>query len=242
MTEANSKNFLGFQPEVLDEPIYRVFPLGRLIQCFAEKRITLVKPSAWNDPFENFLLNCPFDYNGETLSLKEMSEKVVGQCWTSLHESDAMWRIYSADKCGVRVKSSPRRMLNALWESCEEHPQLNCFIGAVEYLPAKALISKLEKIRIMTPDGSGMAKSLLYKRMEFEHEHEVRIILTDAIGKTYNIPIDVNQIFDDLLFDPRLNDDIFSGFEHAFKRMGFKGDIKKSRLYKLTTYPVMRLR
>src|SRR3989304_2710069 len=43
----------------IDNPdlyIYRVFKVNRLIEMFKTKKLVLVKPELWNDPFENFLI------------------------------------------------------------------------------------------------------------------------------------------------------------------------------------------
>ena len=41
-----------------DAPIYRVFPLRWFKDIVLNKRIGLVRPSSWGDPFENFVLKC----------------------------------------------------------------------------------------------------------------------------------------------------------------------------------------
>jgi|TARA_B110000037_G_C16812918_1_gene380444 hypothetical protein len=50
-------NLIFLTDEELDKNIYRVFSFKRLKEIFDTKKVTLVKPKRWNDPFENFILN-----------------------------------------------------------------------------------------------------------------------------------------------------------------------------------------
>src|SRR5208337_1102621 len=90
-----------------DATIYRVFPIRWFRDMVETKTMGLARPSRWDDPFENFYLKCKVRLaTGEIGSLKLIASKWYGQCWTKNRESDAMWRIYSPDKCGVRVSTT----------------------------------------------------------------------------------------------------------------------------------------
>ena len=39
-------------------PLWRVFQTRHLLDAVRNKRLVLVKPSCWDDPFENFLSQC----------------------------------------------------------------------------------------------------------------------------------------------------------------------------------------
>src|SRR5580704_11348076 len=80
----------------LDVPIYRIFPLGRFEQVMTTKRLVLVKPSAWEDEFENFLLQATAHIGGNELaSLESLRNKLYGQSWMLCPDSEAMWKLYS---------------------------------------------------------------------------------------------------------------------------------------------------
>ena len=55
------RNTLNFQneEEIIDynTPIYRIFPLDRLLESLKDKQFCLVKPEKWDDPYENVVLN-----------------------------------------------------------------------------------------------------------------------------------------------------------------------------------------
>ncbi len=77
-------------------PIYRIFPVSRFRQLMQDRQLVLVKPSMWDDPFENFIMQAKSKLQtNEVVSLEALRDKMYGQCWMMCEESDAMWRIYS---------------------------------------------------------------------------------------------------------------------------------------------------
>ena len=75
--------------------------MKRLLELFQTRHNVLVAPEKWDDPFENFILK----------SDRVSRRGWYGQCWTWQRASDAMWRIYSGDKNGVRMRSTPAKLL-----------------------------------------------------------------------------------------------------------------------------------
>ena len=98
----------------LDKPIYRIFPVNRFFEMIKEKKMAMVKPKLWDDPFENLLLSSRFQLDDGEIVNFESANSVYGQCWTEHRESDAMWRIYSPQKNGIRVSTTPRKLLSSL--------------------------------------------------------------------------------------------------------------------------------
>lgn len=229
-------NYINFDSSILDRPVYRIMPIHRVLKALEDEQLVLVKPKKWDDPFENALLNSAFEtVEGETLTFAA-KESVYGQCWTLHRESDAMWRIYSANKDGVRIASTPRKLLTALEQNNQVCPQIRCFIGKVTYLSKPNLLKVLGSINLTRTDGSGIAESLLYKRREFSHEREVSLIYSGDDGKcfkdTYHFSIKPNEIFERLTFDPRMDVELRKAYRLAFKQKGYKGRVTVSTLYK----------
>lgn len=46
-------NLIFLSDSDLDKPIYRIFSFSRLKDIFNERKMRLVKPKKWDDPFEN---------------------------------------------------------------------------------------------------------------------------------------------------------------------------------------------
>lgn len=229
------RNLININNDILDKPIYRIMSINRFLQTLKKKTLTLVKPHKWDDPFENALLASSFKASGGELGTISAKDSVYGQCWTLHRETDAMWRIYSQNKDGVRVSTTPRKLLNALKDSVGEHPELKCFLGQVQYKRKTALLESLKSIDLLSTDGSGIAESLLYKRVEFSHEKEVRLIYCGDDGKCssdlYDFKIDPDSLFDRILFDPRMEDELKIAYKLAIAKKNCNVEIKRSALY-----------
>ncbi len=231
-----TSNYINIENSMLDKPIYRIMPIHRVLQALEEEQLTLVKPKKWDDPFENALLASAFKTNsGETVSISA-KDSVYGQCWTLHRETDAMWRIYSANKDGVRIASTPRKLLAALEQSSETPHTTSCFIGRVTYLSKADLLTKLGGIDLLGSNGVGIAESLLYKRKEFTHEREIRLIYSGEDGSclndTYSFGVNPNKAFDRLTFDPRMDPELRKAYRLAFTKKGYTGQVTTSTLYK----------
>lgn len=102
--------------------------------------------------------------NSMTHSAEESRRFIFASCWCLLgHESEAMWRIYCKDKEGVAIVLP----YDKLYESVRVTPKT--YAGAVRYIDFDR-----ELIRQANP-----VKRAMYKRREFEHEHEARILRYD---------------------------------------------------------------
>ena len=231
-------NFLHIEETKLDEPIYRIFSVERFLQLLSSGKLTLVKPHMWDDPFENLLLTSKFITASNEEASFETQNSVYGQCWTLHAETDAMWRIYSLHKNGVRVKTTPRKLLTALHHNIPMHPELSGFIGKVQYAKDELILKEnLEKINLMKADGTGLAESLLYKRHEFSHEQEVRLIYLGKDGACvddiFNFLINSNELFENIMFDPRMDKSLQQTYQKCIETLGCKVKVECSTLYDL---------
>jgi hypothetical protein len=241
-------NYLNLTPADLDKPVFRVVPIHRLLEAFQERRFVLVQPKKWDDPFEQLL-----DWSWVTNRMPIMGQGVareqklnvhrqkvrrfrerecVGQCWTAhKYETDAMWRIYTPNKDGVKMKSTPRKLLDALQQNLQQSKKQQCYIGKILYLKEKALIKAIEDINFNEPDG--LAKSLMYKRREFSHEREIRLLFTGTSKEIFSFPIDPNQMIDEVVFDPRMHGALYEVYRLALGSLKYKNRIRQSRLYQM---------
>lgn len=229
------RNQLFFKPGELDKNIYRIMPVERLFQCFREQALVLVRPNKWDDPFENLLLSASFQTSdGAMGSMPTIRNSVYGQCWTYHRETDAMWRIYSHEKNGVKVRTTPRKLFEALVSAMPDLHELQCFIGNVQYRPKGKLLEELQNLDLFNTNGSGIAESLLYKRGEFAHEKEVRLIYSSQEDKGDDVirfRIDPHTLFESIVFDPRMDPDLCEVYRSTIKQKMFPGNVSRSRLY-----------
>jgi hypothetical protein len=244
-TRMTYRNTINLTEAQLDKPVYRIMSVNRISQTLRDKQLGLAKPRLWDDPFENALLASEFKAPDGSRAHFSAKDAVYGQCWTLHRETDAMWRIYSPDKDGVRVTSTPRKLLDALAKSDPKYWKVRAFIGKVTYKKKTDLIAALQGIHLTDTNGSGVAESLLYKRNEFRHEAEVRLIYSGPDGNCpediYPVVIEPDEIFDKMVFDPRMDIDTVKKSRTKLKSLGFNGRITQSSLYQAPTGLVFHL-
>ena len=239
------KNFLMWLDDSkLDAPVYRFMPFHRLEDICKSKKNCLVRPKLWDDPFENFLFSADaVEADGRHVDLAYRND-FYGQCWTDADETDAMWRIYSHDKDGVRVRCTPRKLLTGLYASEDsKFCEICYFIGKVTYHPTEeltALLENREYVRraVWSGDGAKQCETLLLKRTAFAHESEVRLLhqlrRTDAAADDlFFYPLDPVSMFDELVLDPRLEKSAADSRKTRLTNLGFTCQIRQSVLYQL---------
>lgn len=238
----------------LEAPIYKFFPL-KYISTLLQGNLYVGKVAAWEDVYENFLFKQNFSLvDGTPVKADNLIKCNFGQSWTLSDETDAMWRIYSdihhgseSDPLGniaIRIKTTARKLFNAVY--IDDKCMASTYIGAVTYLSQIELNDWLSKLYLETSSNLArtMAKSLFMKRIEFLHEHEVRIIISyaqdDSRVKEKGITFAINpaNFIDEYLIDPRLVNTVRE--KEVQKRLiGLGSDetkIQTSQLYHFNPY------
>jgi hypothetical protein len=245
-------NMIGISVNELDRPIYRIFNKDHLIDNIRNATNTLVKPRLWEDPFENFLLrSTPKNASGNKVYLTNLAESMYGQCWTfNSKETDALWRIYSKDINGLRVKTTIRKLFYPFYEQYGNEAIISCFIGKVEYWKVLQIKKYFENPQnaptcILDNTGKGQAKTLLIKRPEFKHEREIRIILNadkshvNIKQNIYQYHIDdINNFYEEILADPRMLDIELKDITTELRSLGYHKSIKQSKLYQIPNFQI----
>jgi hypothetical protein len=227
---------LNLENKDLDTNIYRIISLERLLELFIIQENTLVRPKLWNDPFENFILGSKVESSGGVIDYT-IDKRIFGQCWTFHEESDAMWRIYSPNKNGLRVKTTGRKLYESFRKIQRDPPDMSC-LGKVEYLTNKELRVRANTIFYKTGIFSeNIFESLLLKRKAFTYENEVRLLFTswdegNLKDEIYRYGIDPHKLIDQIMVDPRSTNPEFETLRTIIeKATGYKGRIERSNLY-----------
>ncbi|MCK4358217.1 MAG: DUF2971 domain-containing protein [Candidatus Cloacimonetes bacterium] len=245
----NYNNYLNIEEKDYDKPIYRVFKLEHFLELMFTKTLVLTLPKLWDDPFENYILNSSIMKKNGNISFFAFRDDFYGQCWTLNKETDAMWRIYSPNKNGVKVKTTIKKLYNSLYDSQKENKQrdISCFIGKVIYLSQKKLLKSLENKKlncfpIISASCENLARTLLVKRNEFKHEKEVRLIYDSGNTKNkqdlFRFKIKPFDLYDEIVFDPRMEFFLYTVFLKFLIGIGYKKIITKSKLYQLSNRPI----
>lgn len=223
------------------KPVYRVMPIKRLYELFESRRNVLINPSLWDDPYENFILSSKVrEQSGEIVDYG-LHKHVYGQCWSFHRASDAMWRLYS-DGTGVRIKTTPDKLLSSLYHAGVDKPNMSCGVGKVQYLNRDKLMTVANSTygdHLITSEN--LFRSLLVKRLAFRHERELRVLYLDIgereNGRLFSYSLDPHAVVSQIMLDPRTPIAEVAGLKDKIKnRTGFHGDIKRSLLYEIPDF------
>ncbi|EIV8618670.1 hypothetical protein ACOIWI_004531 [Vibrio vulnificus] len=233
-------NELVNEPEILDKKIYRIFSFERFCQLLVSNQLTFVRPSLWDDPFEDYFFSYKHkNEHGKITTFKEFSKNTYGQCWSLDAESDALWRIYSSDKLGVRVSTTVRKVLSCIYNNLglDERNSLNYNLLAksVEYKPLEKIKSEIIDSEYHPFDCFRRNKLLFTKRDVFSHESEFRFIFNDYFNRSdcdvINFSCNINSLIDEVCLDPRVDDAVYNVLKLTFSNKLSDIPINKSDLY-----------
>lgn len=235
----------GIDIEDWDQPIYRIYPKNRFIELLNTKENGLVQPALWDDPMENFFLNSMVKTeSGELGSLESIASGWYGQCWTIKEESDAMWRIYSPDKNGIKVRTTIRKLFESFYDKTDSYRKLKYFVGKISYESRQKIEKFLSEVAFTDLARGGQAedqfaKTLCIKRPEFDHEQEVRLLFQDAQNqhtrqRVVTFSLDHTSVFDEVVIDPRMSESEFNAIKAEILQNGCLAPITQSTLYKIS--------
>ncbi len=149
--------------------VYQIISVNRLYELFTARENVLVRPSRWDDPFENFILKSRARLRDGTIVGFGFNNDFYGQCWTLKQASDAMWRIYSPKTDGVRIRTTVNKLLRSLSRELGEWAQVQCFVGKVRYLSDQQLKEFGNHVFADGLNPTSIAETLLVKRRAFDH-------------------------------------------------------------------------
>jgi len=194
--------------------------------------------SNWKDNFENFLMRCGHEVNGTKYD-NTAKEKMVAQCWTKEKYAEAMWGIYANDpnQRFLRIKSTPRLLLDALCRANPIETSALCRVGRVEYKPTSKIRAYYDKNKNADVSMQLLFHSLLLKRRAFSHEREVRLMHCAMFGALdekglFWYEVDPQKMISQIMADPNRDRSKWRKDKTEIQReTRFLGEIKRSKIY-----------
>ena len=204
-------------PKLWNTPIYQILPI-RYLECLIKtKKLRFGNVfESWEDPYELFFYkqNVLFENKSIHDSWINIAKHHYGQCWSSLRDSDAMWRIYSSDKRSVRIRTTFGKMMDVIYQ-VEGIVGFAAIFGKVQYMAKEDIIKWL---KLTEQHGWGhiidrYGESLFIKRNEFLHESEYRFVLHEwtefdgekrSVRTHYDLDIDPFNFIEEIALDPRI--------------------------------------
>jgi hypothetical protein len=240
-------NYLGINQNEWNTPIYRFTTVDRVLSLIDKHENTLVSPRKWQDPFENILSKMRFKTtNGDSFN-HPLRDRAYGQCWTIIEETDAAWRMYVPSGNGVRLRTTIRKLYQSMTNAQTLYATMSCYIGRVEYKTEDALSAcftdpQWVKEHLLEVGCRGQAESLLFKRTEFEPEQEIRLIYLEPHNRSdddfYRYQLNSSSVIQQITFDPRMEDDLYETYSSIIHKLGFSGEVNKSKLYQIPFFEI----
>ena len=181
------------------QSLYRFISFPSFVNLVEHKKERYVNPCTWEDTCEGYLLQLlEKNDNIEEVLMELMNsfsrgnpEAAVqnylklwsarwlcyGQCWTTIPESDALWRIYSYDRMAIRIETDDDTV-KALFANEKTSEEYSLRIDNVQYdLDANQQFKTRAELMAEVYNSKLITEPYYHKRKAFEHEHEKRIIL-----------------------------------------------------------------
>ena len=249
--------------------IYKYMSFEQFISMVEMKKLHLTRIDCWEDVYEGYFIKELFK---ERLLLLEFSPKqldllktcllrcLYAQSWCSQDgESDAMWRIYSSNNNGVRIKFSQETIQKNIQGIDRREIKVEPLFK-IDYEDKIPVAKKIKSTDLL----DNITYPLKYKRTAFKHEAEYRFAayfpaeityvqklvksndakilnkdliqaFTDSKERTISYNIDIESL-EEVLLDPRAADYQEEIFKEYCQNRNFGGlgiDFKKSELYTL---------
>ncbi len=182
---------------VLDDstPVYRIIGIEVFLSLLINKTERYVRPiDFWQDTFEGYMLHqldtkasrrqvlerlYSITDKDTTLTIQNLSKLLrsryscYAQCWSTILDSDAMWRIYAYNNRAIQLISSVSNIRKMMEVS--EGNGLKSEIDYVKY----DINDEEEALNKILVRNAKVDAAYFHKRPAFKHESEVRVLLKD---------------------------------------------------------------
>jgi len=149
-------------------------------------------------------------------------------CWPQNEfESAAMWELYAREN-GISIQSTVGRLLDALDALCYSQASCPIEVSPVHYLDFDSAENSEPVIQSLNPQA-------FLKRPSFEHESEVRAVVTkDGIPKGARgiyVPVDLDKLIEAVYVAPNTEEWIWKIVEREIRLHSLEKVVTRSPLY-----------
>ena len=230
--------------EIYSSPVYKWIKLKYVIQMLDTNKLRLNKVDSWEDVYENILAKQTVN------NIERVHERCyLGQSWTLLEESDALWRIYSHQNKDnqtergervIRIKTNVSKMGQMCCRNGLSSKEF--WIRKVRYKTSTSIEEWLKGLKRLSPDEyiQQQLDSLFIKRDSFAHEEEVRLLLcTNEDIPHIELDIDAVDLIEEFCIDPRADYEEMKEIKARLIEHGaWSNRIVKSDLYKYNQHVI----
>jgi len=233
------KSHPNFTPPKKDVRIWRFINIDKLILLlkdglyFSSSEIIAKKYDPWEgiipqkslDATYNFLKNDKRSIvvsNASSLIeqiklfSKDLRPSIFLSCWHINNiESKHMWDTYTTRKLGIAIQSSYKKLCQSL-----EKSNHRVYVGCVQY--GETII-----------DMDGILCAYLNKRIQFQHDHELRCVILDPKNKSKGIlvkSISLNDLIENIYVEPNSSDSFLKKIQVIVDNNNLGIQVKKSTI------------
>ena len=218
----------------LDSPVYKFYPMQRFLEAVENREMYFRNILDWEDnwelPTRHFStdeiekLDKFFIKKGEIFPL-------FATCFTSYYDTNSMWQIYSKNKNSICVETTARALLSEITKISS--PSFSAYYAPVIYLN----IDKTSPEKIFDQKRAEEYPSQFYfpfiKRNVFSYEQEIRLAVHIPQYTSENggikLPVNIRQIINKVILDPRLTKDELSHQTDKLEQLGIQ--VEQSSLF-----------
>lgn len=200
--------------------IFKYMPLEYALDTLTNSHLWFANPVEWNDPFEKRFITLPYS-DGKYFAWKD---RVFCSCFTERATCEAHWNVYAKNDIGIEMTFNRKKLLEAL-----NKLPYKVYIGRVEYKKTSEIEKPISEIDVIPRIEPSLRKELckarllLLKRIAFEYESEVRIIIVKPkktkgkgiLVKLLNVP---NTIFG-ITIDPKVGKLTYEMLRNKFLKL-----------------------
>lgn len=235
-------------PKDVDTPIWRYMNFTQFVFLLKRQCLHFTRPDRFTDQFEGCLPErwlqrvAKVSPNHRTLMaelFKDLRMRTCVNCWhANTHESEAMWKLYLKNDEGIAIRSTYAR-LTKCFDSSDD---VCVHVGTIQYIDHSKF----------TKSPKHAFSPLLYKRMSFAHEREIRaiafesILSTDESGRTQpqlkqgsqidvcgkDLPVDLATLIDAVYVSPKTHEWFKTLVQDVVQTLGFGFPVRQSDLDK----------
>ena len=156
-------------------------PLELALATTKDQYIWFANPVVWKDPFEKRFIEAKYKIGAKDEDFP-LNGRVFCSGMTQTQASEAHWSTYSNGQIGISLNIKRDKLLEILnnLSDCE------VYIGTVSYLRTsdiKKKLSEIDCLQTISPfrlsNRDLQIRLLLLKRIAFQYENEVRILLRE---------------------------------------------------------------
>lgn len=223
--------------------LHKYMPLESALATIKDQYMWFANPVVWKDPFEKRFIEAKYKV-GTTEKDFPLNGRVFCSCLTQTQTSEAYWNTYLNGQIGISFNIRREKLLEIL----NGLPDCEVYIGTVSYQRTseiKKKLSDIDSLQNITPFSISnrdlQIKLLLLKRIAFQYENEVRILIVKSV-KTQERGIKIpfgkimpNELIDRLTIDPSVGTHTEKMLKELFKKTYNFTKVYKSQLYTMSS-------